>query len=495
MDNKKGGRFSIGAKMYLFITSTIFIAAMGTALISYFISAGQINRFYQSTTLSVAKNFASMLDPVFLAELKAMAMTDEYQSVRAKAEENEDEETIREYLQRAGLWERYSSMSGQLNSYLDNTDIAEYLYILVASDPYAGNGIMLMDDDENPIYITGQPDYDETEFYGVDTSGVIEPTISDGEWGWLCSAYAPVYAEDGTVICHVGCDVSMDEVMEERHQLILAIIIGALAFTAAVLANAVLLVNKAVVKPLKLITKEMKKFKPAEKTSYEEAGVISLNIRSRDEIEDIYQDIRSMQTNIIDYLNNMYILQRDKEKAENDVREKDEQIGAISLEAYRDALTGVGSKTAYNRKVAEINAAIAEGQTEFSIVMVDMNNLKKINDEYGHKAGDQYIIGCCRMICDAFKHSPVFRIGGDEFIAILQGMDYAERKGKVDALRREYTAAYENKGVMPWQRYSASVGIAECASDDNSFDLMFKRADEAMYEEKLAFKEKYGSYR
>lgn len=42
----------------------------------------------------------------------------------------------------------------------------------------------------------------------------------------------------------------------------------------------------------------------------------------------------------------------------------------------------------------------------------------------GHQAGDEYIIGACRIICNKFKHSPVFRIGGDEFVAISEGEDY-----------------------------------------------------------------------
>jgi GGDEF domain-containing protein len=53
--------------------------------------------------------------------------------------------------------------------------------------------------------------------------------------------------------------------------------------------------------------------------------------------------------------------------------------------------------------------------------MFDLNDLKHINDRYGHERGDEYIVNCCRLICQVFKHSPVFRIGGDEFVALLRG--------------------------------------------------------------------------
>ena len=161
---------------------------------------------------------------------------------------------------------------------------------------------------------------------------------------------------------------------------------------------------------------------------------MELNIRNRDEIGDLYRGIRKMQTNIIDRLNDLSALQQDKLKAEQDIRDKELQIGRLSKEAKKDMLTGVGSKAAYDSKVNLLNASMSEGDMEFALVMVDMNRLKDINDSCGHKAGDQYIRGCCRMVCEVFKHSPVYRIGGDEFIVVLQGHDYKERQALVDTV-------------------------------------------------------------
>jgi diguanylate cyclase (GGDEF)-like protein len=193
--------------------------------------------------------------------------------------------------------------------------------------------------------------------------------------------------------------------------------------------------------------------------------------------------------------NGSYLRIRDVTDDEREIQVRDQQIGQISREAYKDALTGVGSKSAYNNKVVELNGQLAEGLTDFAVVMVDLNDLKQINDQFGHKAGDQSIRGCCHLVCEAFKHSPVFRIGGDEFVAILRGADFEARHENVQSLRTAYSQAYEQPDVEPWQRYSASVGMAERASDDNSFELVFKRADQAMYEEKKSFKEQHGSYR
>lgn len=195
------------------------------------------------------------------------------------------------------------------------------------------------------------------------------------------------------------------------------------------------------------------------------------------------------------HLDGSYLRIQDVTEEEKQIKARDEQIGQISQEAYRDSLTGVGSKAAYIRKVSEINREIAEGAPEFAVIMVDMNNLKYINDDFGHKAGDLYIKGCCHLICEFFKHSPVFRIGGDEFAAILQGQDYNNRAVITAGLRNAYKESFEQEDKEPWLRYSAAVGLAEYASDDNTFELVFKRADKAMYEEKKQFKKKHGSYR
>ena len=207
-----------------------------------------------------------------------------------------------------------------------------------------------------------------------------EPIISHGDWDWLCSAFSPVYNSDGECVCVVGCDFGMDDVMNERMQFMFYLFLGAFVFTVIVQILAMFFINKTVVKPLDAMTIEMKKFRLAKNITYEEAGVIDLPIKRSDEIGAIYNGIRSMQTNIIDHLNDLSALQKDKIKAEQDIKDKEKQIDQLSEENNKDTLTGVGSKYAYARKVDELNQNLADGNAEFALVMVDMNNLKKVND-------------------------------------------------------------------------------------------------------------------
>ena len=488
-------RFSIGGKLYIFIIITVLAVAIGTAFLAYGINASQIDKYYKQVAFDSAVNFSSFVDGDYLKQLREAAETEEFQTLRETAEENDDESLIQDYLEQNGLWEGYEKTRGDLIRYLRNMEAIKYLYIIACGDQNAEYDMYLVDDDDNPIYETGYYEEREAELMGMDLTQKVEPTISTGDWGWLCSAYAPVYDSNGEVVCQIGCDFEMEDVMTERFRSFVYIILTAFGLTIIVLIAAVLLINRIVIKPLDSLTAEMKKFKPQENVSYSMAGVISLDIRSRDEIHELYNGIRSMQINIIDYLNHLDVLQKDKERAEEDIKTRDEKIGQISKEAYRDSLTGVGNKAAYVNRIGEINKEIEAGLRDLGIVMVDMNNLKGINDEFGHKMGDAYIIGCCHLICEAFKHSPVYRIGGDEFVVILQGVDYENRHALVEKLKKQYEQAMKNEKAEPWERYSAAVGMAELASDDGTVDFVFKRADRAMYSDKKRIKEELGSYR
>lgn len=484
--------FSIGKKMYIFVVITVLAVAFGTSAIAFQTEANQIDRYYKQNTADNARNFATMVDGDFLKELRDVASTDEFQALREKAEAEDNEALIESYLKEKGLWEQYSKTRDMITSYLENMKGIKYLYIIAHGDKNAKYDMYLVDDKENPIYETGYYEEREPELLGRDIAALPEPTISNGDWGWLCSDFKPVYSSDGECICIVGCDIGMDDVMAERQKLLIFLIAGALIFTCAVLTLAVLFINREVVKPLNSMTNEMKKFKPSENLSYEEAGVIDIDIKSNDEIGEIYQGIRSMQIRIIDYLKDMLALQKDKQKAEDDLRTKDEQIDQLNIESHTDALTEVGNKAAYIEKMEELNRQIKESDLDFAIVMVDINKLKYINDKYGHKSGDAYIKGCCHMVCEVFKHSPVFRIGGDEFVVILTGIDYENRKEAVDRLKSDYAKSFAREGVSPWNRYSAAVGMAENASQDNTAELVFRRADEAMYKDKERFQKEYG---
>ena len=176
------------------------------------------------------------------------------------------------------------------------------------------------------------------------------------------------------------------------------------------------------------------------------------------------------------------------ENRDEDVRREKEHLEELSIAnriARRDELTHTKNKTAYHEMENELQSRIGSGCEPFGIVVCDINDLKIINDTEGHKAGDDYIKASCTMICRTFSHSPVFRIGGDEFAVVLRGDDYKNRMMLISGLRRQ---AEEN--VRIGEGPVVASGLAEYQPEADHFvEDVFNRADRMMYDNKTQLKE------
>ena len=172
-----------------------------------------------------------------------------------------------------------------------------------------------------------------------------------------------------------------------------------------------------------------------------------------------------------------------------DIMEKklNEHIEKVRELAYRDPLTGVRSKTAYKDEVAKLQKVMEDRVFDFAIVVCDLNHLKLVNDNFGHETGDEYIINSCYMLCQTFKRSPVYRIGGDEFVVILTKHDFEEREELCQKLfehMQESCLRYKD----PESRISIAYGVAEYFAHAEKpltdYQELFRIGDERMYEKK-----------
>ena len=167
------------------------------------------------------------------------------------------------------------------------------------------------------------------------------------------------------------------------------------------------------------------------------------------------------------------------------VRQEEEngrRLAEAQAKVNLDALTGVKNKHAYLETEARMDRLIAgHRQSPFAIVMLDVNDLKTVNDTLGHQAGDQYLRDACAVICENFKHSPVFRVGGDEFAVISQGKDHDRIEELVEKVNAHNIEAVRTGGIV------VACGFAKFENDEFVAQV-FERADHRMYENKNALK-------
>ena len=295
----------------------------------------------------------------------------------------------------------------------------------------------------------------------------------------------PVLDADGNYVCSACVDFSLNAMYAKGIDFIIELLVVVSAVLIGVLVTINIILSAILFKPLSRMTKciESFRFDSDEDRFNNVSSMEALNIHVRNEIDELYNALVLSLKDSAYYMSNF-----NKAKTE---------INKISETAYKDPLTGVGSKAAYDDAVKALqNEMTVNKDLKYGIVMVDINNLKYVNDTYGHEHGDEYIRGCCHIVCNIFKKSPVYRIGGDEFVVILKNVDYFGRHMLLDDFEYEFDKAYENESAEEYCRYSASFGMAEYKpGTDTGVEEVFKRADALMYEYKQEFKKANGSYR
>ena len=168
----------------------------------------------------------------------------------------------------------------------------------------------------------------------------------------------------------------------------------------------------------------------------------------------------------------------DEMRKDEENRRLRKDLRATELLANKDALTGVNNTTAFNAKVKDLDVRREAGQRmDFAFVECDVNNLKTTNDTQGHEAGNKLIKKCCMVFCELFKHSPVYRVGGDEFVILLQNHDFDNR----EILMRQLMEAGAKED------FAAGIAVFDAEVDPNALSVL-KRADASMYQNKKKMK-------
>lgn len=150
-------------------------------------------------------------------------------------------------------------------------------------------------------------------------------------------------------------------------------------------------------------------------------------------------------------------------------KERRQQLEKLS---YRDMLTGLYNR---NKYIRVLEASEGKSLHDVGVAYMDLNGLKKMNDEKGHEAGDDLIRAAAAALTDVFPDQ-AFRVGGDEFVIVREEISETAFSEKIDQLR-------EN---MERRKVSVSIGD-QWAAEERGIEEMLKRADHRMYEEKKRY--------
>ena len=179
------------------------------------------------------------------------------------------------------------------------------------------------------------------------------------------------------------------------------------------------------------------------------------------------------------------------ENIDDTIKKEKQQLKALNTEkelARRDELTGVKNQTAFHELEKSVQDNIDNGMDylSFALIVCDCNNLKKINDTQGHIAGDEFIKKSAKLLCNIFLHSPVFRIGGDEFVVFLTGDDFGNREKLLNSLRSQIQENLKAKSNLI---LASGIAVFNPEKDTLITDI-FDRADKEMYKNKRELKKK-----
>jgi len=161
------------------------------------------------------------------------------------------------------------------------------------------------------------------------------------------------------------------------------------------------------------------------------------------------------------------------------------QTKAIVSLIYTDALTRVGNKSAYRECVDTLYKRIKNRENvHFAVVVADINDLKKVNDNYGHEYGDILIQSAASILKKVWGSKVTYRIGGDEFAVVLLDVDSETVTKDILMLEAEIEEFNCQNSTEKWC-LQVAVGMAVYNPEtDREYKDVFRRADSAMYEDK-----------
>lgn len=304
----------------------ILLLMVGLVTITYRSQDKELHAKYYLAASNAAETTAENISVDAIKSLLKVVRTEEFENVRTRAVMEKDPQIIVDWLstQNGGILsdEMFEEFKSDPSITVDQLYLlsAMYYYNLLLTDldiplrnyelkyvylQYMEDGVTfnLVDRDLGPLGV-GSVENPVKEFAGYKDNEPVPPTVYKSDYGWLCTALVPVYDENGTPVAMVGVDIDMNQVHSESLRFLLNIIVFVFLLTALCIFLSIRLVNYVAVRPLELLTKATTSFgKGTDQLSMDD--VIEVDIKSQDEIRDLYNEIRAMQRRIVNYTDDL----------------------------------------------------------------------------------------------------------------------------------------------------------------------------------------------
>ena len=478
----KKHRYSIRLKV---VTMIGILAAVILAIaISYYsiMVAKLSKRTYSNIASDIAESTAQVINAENIKTLRTKIEPVVNSSETHPLAEKSNDEEINAYLVQfeAAKDEEFNAAFTSTKEFLTafavtNSEFVDCIYIQYVD--FERNFVVYLCDTDNTE--TGCSPGLLDPLHGEYTSKGYEPQVIKTErYGSLIIAGAPIM--DGeNVVAYAMVDIQMELVRGHQASSIIRLTVYLVVTLFLLGVGGVIWASVWMIRPLQKLTEATKEY-DSDKPKETHDAFQKIEINTRDEIADLAESLKMMENDVYERFNDLLETNRQLIASKEETKK-------MEVLANQDGLTGVKNKVSYNSEVARINEMIKNGEyTNFAVVMVDLNYLKDTNDTYGHDTGDIALIKLAELICDTFKFSPVYRVGGDEFVVISRSKDYLRVDKLVEELKRKANKKTDDRDR---ESVSAAVGFSTYNPQvDKSVDDVFKRADKAMYEHKRQLK-------
>ncbi len=488
MENKKiKNRFPIGLKTVLAIfVFGLILAEIGMVYFTM-VTSNTNKEYYKSSATKLSNTVALTVDID-----KFITVRDEVLSIYDTYEEKPtmDKKGTPEY-------EDYMSKIESIKQTPEHKELQTYLLSIKNANPetdgiylvyvdYARKlGIYLVYDTESELYPTGTIDDIYEEDYPMLEDHMLGFVASifeeEGTGETLVTAGAPI-VRNNEVVGYSLVDINMKTVRASQADKIVRFFVYLVTTVILLSALGATITHFVLVKPVNKLRKAAKSYDVNNPEKTHET-FSNLEINSHDEFRELADSMKVMEADINAKIHELT-------EANDSLRASREFAGKMEELANKDALTGVKNKAAFDKAANELNEKIANKEVvKFGLAMIDLNYLKNINDDYGHDSGDHALVKLCNIIRGTFTRSVVYRVGGDEFVVILQGRDCLKSSALIDEFNHKIEELVSDKDLSPDDQVSAAIGYSAFDKDeDSSVDDVFKKADKAMYARKRKMK-------